>query len=142
MRGDRILRAEPLSPEEEERAQQERRIALNNEKKKESAWTETKLKILAMQGASKRVSDKRDPKEADMPAGSIREDLARVEPVLFERLGEPREFIEDINMILNGFENERLVIEGNEMQKLNEYGKKYLLGLLIQRHIFDQGFSI
>lgn len=117
-------------------------MALNNEKKKESAWTETKLKILAMQGANKRISDKIDPKEADMPAGSIRENLARVDPVLFERLGEPREFIEDMNIILSGFENERLVIEGNEMQRINEYGKKYLLGLLLQRHIFDQGFSI
>ncbi len=50
--------------------------------------------------------------------------------------------MEDMNMILSGFENEKLVIEGNEMQKLNEYGKKYLLGLLIQKHIFEQGFSI
>lgn len=128
--------------QEEMREKNERRITLNNEKRKESAWTETKLKILALQGVNKRTSDTKDPKEIDMPVGSIRDNLARVEPVLFERLGEPREFIEDMNTILNGFENEKIVIEGNEMQQLNEYGKKYLLGLLIQKHIFEQGFSI
>jgi|GEM_PF-2652776 len=77
-----------------------------------------------------------------MPVGSISENITKVDPILFERFGEPREFTEDINLIINGFENEKLVLEGNEMQQLNEYGKKYLLGLLIKKHIFEQGFSV
>ncbi len=67
------------------RAQQEKRIAFNKEKQQESAWTETKLKILALQGAHKRTTEKKSPNEFDMPAGSITENLTIVEPVLFER---------------------------------------------------------
>lgn len=146
---DGVWRAEKLSPEEQEkirqeqlRAEQERRAQMQREKRKESAWTETKLKILALQGAHKRTTETRNPTELDMPAGSITENLTRVDPILYERFGEPREFMEDMNMILSGFENEKIVVEGNEMQKINEYGKKYLLGLLLQKHIFEQGFSI
>lgn len=135
MRGE--YRAEQLSPEEQEkikqeqlREQEQRRAELQKEKRKESAWTETKLKILAMNGASKRASDTKDPEEIDMPAGSIRENLIKIDPILNEKeqkVGEPREFLKDMNTIINGFENEKIVIEGNEMQQINEYGKKYLL---------------
>lgn len=144
-----VPKAIPLAPEEEKSINQreqkiewERRAALNLEKGKESAWTHTKLEKLAFDWIHKRKSVNKNPKEHDLPVGGITENLERVDPIILERLGEPLEFEEDLNLIRTGFDNEKLIVDGNEMQEINPSGETYLYWLLIKRHIFERWFSI
>lgn len=146
---DGVLHAIPIPEEEqvelneqERRAKQQQQATLTLEKRKESAWTHTKLRTLALDWAHKRISTQKNWIDHTTPIGGITENLATVEPILFEHLWEPMEFIEDMNLIVNWFENEKIVIEWNEMQEINSYGKKFMLGLLLEKHIFEQKFSI
>lgn len=68
----------------------------------------------------------KNPKEHDLPVGGITENLERVDPIILERLGEPLEFEEDLNLIRTGFDNEKLIVDGNEMQEINPSGETYL----------------
>jgi len=128
----------------EQQAEAKRQAAISLEKGKQSAWTHAKLETLAVRWAHKRKSPNKSPDEFKRPPGSIKQELDVVWPILDNHFGEPLEFTKDLNLISNGFKNETLVIDGNEMQSLaeNTEGKKFLYGLLIQRHIFDQKFSI
>lgn len=129
---------------QEQQAESKRQAEINREKGRQSAWTHAKLETLAVRWAHKRKSANRLPDEAQLPPGSIRQELDTVAPILDNHFGEPLEFTKDLTLINDGFKNEKIVIDGNEMQSLenNTEGKKYLYGLLIQKHIFDQKFSI
>lgn len=121
-----------------------RQAKRNKEKGEQSAWTRAKLETLAFRWAHKRKSPNKDPNEYKLRPGGIKQNLEKIDPIMSssERFGDPFEFRTDLNIITNGFKNEKIVLEGNEMQTINEEGRKFLYGLLLQRHIFENDYSI
>lgn len=140
MEKQRIREWERQKRTEEQKIQE----AFRNEKNKESTWTHTKLATLALHWAEKRKGGKKNPKESQLPPGSIQHNLDEVPAILDNHFGDPGELRSDIDIIAKGLEDEKFIIDGNEMQAVTVPGKKYLFGLLLQKHIFDapMGFTV